>query len=123
MIDIASSHRRAIGAPTLPIASAFHSVTNPCARYGLVAEWATSWRAVRDAQRLRYRVFAEELGARLPPGRSVAALLKGYLRLGARVLGPPAWDPDFGCADLPLLLRLDDIPQRYRRHLLGVHID
>lgn len=47
------------------------------------------------------------------------ALLKGYLRLGARVLGAPAWDPDFGCADLPLLLRLDDIAPRYRRRLLG----
>lgn len=47
------------------------------------------------------------------------ALLKGYLRLGARVLGPPAWDPAFGCADLPLLLRLEDIPPRYRQRLLG----
>jgi putative hemolysin len=46
------------------------------------------------------------------------ALLKGYLRLGARVLGAPAWDPDFGCADLPLLLRFEDIAPRYRRRLL-----
>jgi putative hemolysin len=46
------------------------------------------------------------------------ALLKGYLRLGARVLGAPTWDPDFGCADLPLLLRFDDIAPRYRRRLL-----
>ena len=46
------------------------------------------------------------------------ALLKGYLRLGARVLGAPAWDPDFGCADLPLLLQVDDIAPRYRRRLL-----
>jgi putative hemolysin len=46
------------------------------------------------------------------------ALLKGYLRLGAKVLGPPAWDPSFGCADLPLLLRLDGIAPRYGRRLL-----
>jgi putative hemolysin len=46
-------------------------------------------------------------------------LLKGYLRCGARVLGPPAWDPDFNVADLPLLLRLDDLPVSYRRRLLG----
>ncbi|HYJ99505.1 MAG TPA: ornithine-acyl-ACP acyltransferase, partial [Burkholderiaceae bacterium] len=39
-------------------------------------------------------------------------------RLGARVLGAPAWDPDFGCADLPLLLRFEDIAPRYRRRLL-----
>jgi hypothetical protein len=24
------------------------------------------------------------------------------------VLGPPGWDPDLGCADLPLMLRFDD---------------
>lgn len=47
------------------------------------------------------------------------ALLKGYLRLGARVMGAPAWDPDFGCADLPLLLQFDDIAPRYRQRLLG----
>jgi putative hemolysin len=47
------------------------------------------------------------------------ALLKGYLRCGARVLGPPAWDPDFNVADFPLVLRLADLPPRYRRHLLG----
>ncbi|MFN0183191.1 MAG: GNAT family N-acetyltransferase, partial [Aquabacterium sp.] len=42
-------------------------------------------------------------------------LLAGYLRCGARLLGPPAWDPDFGTADLPLMLRLDDLPPAYRR--------
>lgn len=48
------------------------------------------------------------------------ALIKGYLRCGAKVLGAPAWDPDFNTADLPLLLRLDDLPARYRKHFLGV---
>jgi len=47
------------------------------------------------------------------------ALIKGYLRLGARVLGAPAWDPDFNTADLPMLMRLQDLPARYRRHFLG----
>jgi putative hemolysin len=42
-------------------------------------------------------------------------LIKGYLRCGAKVLGPPAWDPDFGTADLPLMLRLADLPAAYRR--------
>ncbi len=44
------------------------------------------------------------------------ALIRGYLRLGARVLGAPAWDPDFNTADLPMLLRVGDLPARYRRH-------
>ena len=46
-------------------------------------------------------------------------LIKGYLRLGAKLLGAPAWDPDFNTADLPMLMRLEDMPARYRRHFLG----
>jgi len=47
------------------------------------------------------------------------ALIKGYLRLGAKVLGPPAWDPDFNSADLPMMMRIADLPARYRKHFLG----
>ena len=47
------------------------------------------------------------------------ALIKGYLRLGAKVLGAPAWDPDFNSADLPMMMRLADMPSRYRKHFLG----
>lgn len=47
------------------------------------------------------------------------ALIKGYLRCGAKVLGPPAWDPDFNTADLPMLMRITDLPARYRKHFLG----
>ena len=47
------------------------------------------------------------------------ALIHGYLRLGARVLGPPAFDPAFNSADLPLLVRLADLPPRYRRGAAG----
>jgi putative hemolysin len=47
------------------------------------------------------------------------ALIKGYLRLGAKILGAPAWDPDFNSADLPMLMRIEDLPTRYRKHFLG----
>jgi len=47
------------------------------------------------------------------------ALIKGYLRLGAKVLGAPAWDPDFNTADLPMMMRIAELPARYRRHFLG----
>lgn len=43
------------------------------------------------------------------------ALIRGYLRCGARLMGEPAWDPDFNTADLPLLLRTADLPARLRR--------
>lgn len=41
------------------------------------------------------------------------ALIRGYLRLGAKVLGAPAWDPDFNSADLPMMVRIADLPPRY----------
>ena len=44
------------------------------------------------------------------------ALIKGYLRLGAKVLGAPAWDPDFNSADLPMMMRIADLPLRYLKH-------
>lgn len=47
------------------------------------------------------------------------ALIKGYLRLGAKILGAPAWDPDFNAADLPMMMRIADLPSRYRKHFLG----
>jgi putative hemolysin len=46
-------------------------------------------------------------------------LIKGYLRCGAKVLGAPAWDPEFNSADLPLMIRFADLSARYRRHFLG----
>ena len=72
---------------------------------------------------IEYRVFprlalpVEQLNSNLevePP-----ALVKGYLRLGAKVCGEPAWDPDFNTADFLTMLRLDDIHPRYAKHFLG----
>jgi len=48
------------------------------------------------------------------------ALIKGYLRLGARICGLPSWDPDFNVADFLTLLRVSDINPRYARHFLGM---
>ena len=46
------------------------------------------------------------------------ALLKAYLRMGARVCGEPCWDPDFNCVDFFVLLALEDLPRRYVQHFL-----
>jgi putative hemolysin len=86
---------------------------------------ASIWRQVREKHlapiefhvRPRMPLPVERLDDTLdvePP-----ALIKGYLRLGSKVLGPPAWDPDFNAADLPLMMRLGDLPSRYRKHFLG----
>jgi putative hemolysin len=53
------------------------------------------------------------------PKIKVPALLKGYLRLGSWVCGEPAYDPDFQTADFFVLLSMDRIDPRYRRHFLG----
>ncbi|HLS17592.1 MAG TPA: GNAT family N-acyltransferase [Paenalcaligenes sp.] len=50
------------------------------------------------------------LPARIPP------LIKGYLNLGAIICGAPAWDPDFNTADFPILLDLEQLDARYRKH-------
>jgi putative hemolysin len=57
--------------------------------------------------------FNENLDVLPPP------LISAYLRMGAKVLGPPSWDPVFNTADLPILARIADLPQRYRQHFLG----
>jgi putative hemolysin len=49
----------------------------------------------------------------------IPALIKGYLRAGGKVLGAPAWDPDFNTADLPMMNQLCDLPARYRKHFVG----
>lgn len=50
------------------------------------------------------------------------ALIRGYLRLGAKVLGAPAWDPDFNSADLPMMMRIADLPPRYLKHFTAIAV-
>ncbi|HSG22155.1 MAG TPA: GNAT family N-acyltransferase, partial [Azonexus sp.] len=69
---------------------------------------------------LEYRVFPrcplpmaalqQDKPAETPP------LIKGYLRAGAWICGEPAWDPDFNTADLPILLPMAKVSNRYAKH-------
>lgn len=70
-----------------------------------------------------YRVFPRcplPLAA-LQQDRDVEAppLIKGYLRAGAWICGEPAWDPDFNTADLPILMPMSKVSDRYAKHYLG----
>ncbi|GAB10680.1 hypothetical protein GOARA_061_01200 [Gordonia araii NBRC 100433] len=87
-------------------------------------------RGIRDELRNRYRADWQVFphggsvidGVRLddiePPQRLlIPPLLRGYLRLGARVCGEPAIDPVFDCGDFLTVLSADDADSRYRRRL------
>lgn len=54
-----------------------------------------------------------------PVKQAFPPLLRGYLRLGATVCGPPAFDPDFDCADFLVLLDVQRLDRRYLRFFLG----
>ncbi|WP_423823039.1 GNAT family N-acyltransferase [Salinisphaera sp. SPP-AMP-43] len=56
---------------------------------------------------------------RLPKSVRLPPLIKAYLRLGARVGGPPCHDPSFGVADVFMHLDVARISPRYARHFLG----
>jgi putative hemolysin len=56
-----------------------------------------------------------------PPARPVIPpLMRGYLRLGARICGEPAHDPDFGVGDFPALLDKRQADTRYLRRLRSI---
>ncbi|MDK9559338.1 GNAT family N-acyltransferase [Marinobacter sp. M216] len=101
-----------------------------CASISMSDGGLKAWRIARHLQREyladdTFRVYPlralphlthtanEELPVEVPP------LLKAYMRLGARVCGEPCWDPDFRCADLLVLLEVNNLASRYSRHFLG----
>jgi putative hemolysin len=62
--------------------------------------------------RLPLESLNRDLEVTIPP------LIKGYLRLGAYIAGEPAWDPEFNCADLFILMPVSRMNARYAKHFL-----
>lgn len=85
---------------------------NPMAAYRALAPRYLVEPGLRVAPRLAVPSSGEGMAAALPP------LLLAYLRLGARIGGEPCWDPDFGVADLLVLLDPRRIEARYARHFI-----
>ncbi len=71
-----------------------------------------AWRVFPKVPLPTIQLANAEEAAEVPP------LVKAYLRVGAKICGAPAWDPDFNVADLFIMLRTDNIAQRYTRHFL-----
>lgn len=100
-----------IGCASISMADGGHAAASMFARLG------------EHMSPLEYRVFPRcplplealrnDLPAELPP------LIKGYLRAGAYICGEPAWDPDFNTADLPILMPVTRIDDRYAKHFMG----
>lgn len=57
---------------------------------------------------------SQESKVRLPP------LLKAYLSMGAKVAGEPYWDTDFNVADVFILLDMETVSDRYKKHFLRI---
>ncbi|MBO0871747.1 MAG: GNAT family N-acetyltransferase, partial [Micromonosporaceae bacterium] len=107
-----------------------HRWLGGCASVGL-ADGGTTAAGVWDLVRRKHLAPQEYRVTPRNPWRVPAAtpgqasrvgmppLLRGYLRLGAWVCGEPAYDPDFACADLYVLLGMDRVDPRYLRHFLG----
>ena len=89
------------------------------------ANAASLWRELQQnhlAEPQRRVVPRNALPVHLLPHASQAQwppLVKGYVKCGSVVLGPPAWDAGFGTADFPMMLDIDRMNPAYRRRFLG----
>lgn len=50
--------------------------------------------------------------------KKLSPILKGYLRTGALICGAPAYDTEFGTADVLVLMQMQKLSGRYRQHWL-----
>ena len=102
-------HEHVIGCASLPARENAGGVASVCDR--LLREHGTppAWRA-----RPRRPFTASPSLTRAP----IPAAIRAYLHMGAAVCGEPAWDPDFGTADLLLLLSLSRMSGRFAQRLL-----
>ncbi|TKG73620.1 GNAT family N-acetyltransferase [Prauserella endophytica] len=108
-----SGHRYLAGCASVPLADGGRAAS-------------ATWRIAeeRHAAPAEYRVqphrpWTPAEGVDRPTYALLPPLLRGYLRLGAWVCGPPAHDPEFGVADFFVLLPLDRVDERYLRYFLG----
>ena len=104
--------RWAIGCASVPMRDGGHAAASLwrglCETHLAAPEFRVTPRRPVPVEQLR-----QDLKVEAPP------LIKGYLRCGARLLGPPAWAPDFGIADLPLLIDLNAMSGRDNQRFMG----
>ena len=104
-------YRYVVGCASVSMADGGQAAAN---LYRSLAATHMAPESLRVSPRLRLPVEALADGAATvaPP------LLKGYLRAGGKLLGEPHLDPEFGCADFPMMLDLVALNIRYQRRFL-----
>lgn len=106
---IESGHRYLAGCCSVPLDDGGHRAARAWDR---IAARHLSPAGLRVVPYRPWQPPPESRGAaRTPP----PALLRGYLRLGSWVCGPPAYDPEFGVADFFVLLPVDRVDPRFLR--------
>lgn len=108
---VEQGYEHVIGCASVPIAGDPAGAAALCRRlletHGAPPEWRVT----------PYRPFAVRSIAPRPEA-PIPPLLKAYLRMGARIGGEPAWDPDFDTADVFIVLPVAEMEQRWVRRLL-----
>ncbi len=107
----ASGFEHVMGCASIPIADDGHGAASLYRRLARDHLSPPEWR-VLPRRPLPLERLVEEAEATIP------TLLRGYLKMGAYLCGPPAWDEDFRCADVLVLLPMKRMRQRYRAHFL-----
>ncbi len=108
---VKNGHEYMIGCASMSMSDGGHyaaSVFNKVYRLHAAPEELS----VTPHQRLPLESLNQDMDVIIPP------LIKGYLRLGAYICGEPAWDKEFNCADLFILLPVSRMNARYSRHFL-----
>jgi putative hemolysin len=72
--------------------------------------------SVTEQLRVRPKLPLPATDLALPANPRMPPLLKTYVSLGAKSCGDACWDPDFGVADILMLLQVEDVCPRYARH-------
>lgn len=102
-----------MGCASIPLRTGTHEAT---AIYQRLADKHLSperWRVYPKTPLPRMQLAGADAPVTIPP------LVRAYLRAGAMICGEPAWDPEFNVADLFVLLRAEDINERYLRHFVN----
>jgi putative hemolysin len=105
-------HRYLIGCASMSAADGGHQAANLYRQLSAKHLAAENMR-VFPRQRLAIEQFEPIDGVQAP------ALIKGYLRAGAKILGEPHVDHEFGCVDFPMFLDLTQLKSRYQERFMG----